>query len=125
MESTRSWKLLFLCVSLPIIILTIVAYASQGNAETGEYTFYEHCAESHGDKGDGQGPIGPYLEGEKPTILLDEKTRARSDQELFEIIRYGVHIEMPSWEGILDDQDILNVITFLRILAPALRLAPG
>ncbi len=97
----------------------MVVFASQGEVGRGEQIFFEHCAECHGDKGDGQGAVWPYLEGQRPANLLDEKTRARSDQELVEIIRSGVHIEMPSWEGILNDHEIQNVVKYLRVLAPS------
>ena len=118
MKFTHQWRIVYPSVFLTLTVFTMVVFASQGNAGKGKQIFFDHCAECHGNKGDGQGAVGPYLEGQRPANLLDEKTRARSDQELFEIIRYGVHIEMPSWEGVLTDHETLNVITYLRGLAP-------
>ncbi len=123
-KNTYKWKLTFPMIFLAITVFAMLASADQKTAIKGEITFIEHCAECHGDKGDGQGSVGPYLEGQRPTNLLDEKTRVRSDQDLFKIIRYGIHIEMPSWEDVLTDQEISNVINFLRILVPPFHLVP-
>ncbi len=109
-------------LSLVLFILTIVSLTcvpTYAHTMKGEILFYEHCAECHGDKGDGRGAVGIYLEGQRPANLLSERTRARSDQELIEIIRYGIGLEMPSWNEVLSDQQIQYVLEYLRILAPS------
>ena len=63
----------------------------------------------------------PYLEGQRPANLLSSTTQERSDQELFKIIKYGVHLEMPIWENILDDQEIRQIVMYIRDLASSLQ----
>ncbi|GJL61582.1 c-type cytochrome [Candidatus Nitrospira salsa] len=103
-------------MNLCFAMLVPETYAS---AEKGKVIFEENCVECHGERGDGRGAVGPYLEEQRPADLLAEKTRARSNKELFEIIQYGVHFEMPGWEGVLSDQEIVNVVKYLRALASA------
>ncbi len=85
-----------------------------GNEKDGESLFLEHCSECHGAKGDGQGPVGPYLEEQRPGNLSSPLTRVKSNQELFEAIKFGVYLEMPSWEGTLSDQQIWSLIEHIR-----------
>ncbi len=100
-----------------ILCMMLITPKAHGTAKDGKEIFEEHCVECHGTEGDGRGAVGPYLNGQRPANLLAETTQVRSDQELFEIIRYGIHIEMPSWEGVLTDQEIWNLVKYLRTLA--------
>ena len=102
---------------MSILYLLTPALSVYGEVEEGKTIFFEHCMECHGIKGDGRGPIAPYLE-ETPANLLAQKTQTEPDEALFEIIKYGAHLEMPSWEGILSDQEIWKVVKYLRNLNP-------
>ncbi|GJL55466.1 MAG: hypothetical protein NPIRA02_25980 [Nitrospirales bacterium] len=108
-------------IGLMIVLLTIwpstFITSTYGQTDKGKVLFEEHCAECHGRKGDGRGAVGSYLEGQQPANLLAHTTQTRSDQELFKIIRYGIHLEMASWENILEDQEIRTIVTYLRDLA--------
>lgn len=117
MEIPLRYQLTGFTVVLMAFCSSIFVPTVYGHAEEGKTLFGEHCVECHGTEGDGRGAIGPYLNGQRPANLLAETTQARSDQELFEIIKYGVHLEMPTWEDILNDQDIRNVVLYLRDLA--------
>ena len=99
------------------LCLAMAVPETYASAEKGKVIFEEHCVECHGEKGDGRGAVGPYLEEQRPANLLAEQTRTRSDDALFEIIQYGVHVEMPGWEDVLDDQEIVNAVKYLRVLA--------
>ena len=102
-------------------LISLLMPSAYGVAETGKVLFAEHCTECHGSEGDGRGALGPYLEGQRPANLLSPTTQARSDQELFKIIKYGVHLEMPTWENILDDQEIRQIVMYIRDLASSLQ----
>ena len=117
MEVTRQWGIGYFTVFFTIMGLILIVHATHGNEKNGKVIFEEHCAECHGTKGDGRGAVGPYLE-KTPADLLAQKTRAQTDQELFETVRYGIHLEMPSWEGVLKDEEIWKVVKYLRVLAP-------
>ncbi len=121
----REQKLVYCVLFILTISFAIITPAAYGNTVVGKILFLEHCAECHGEKGDGQGAVGVYLEGQRPANLLGENTRARSNDALFEIIQYGVHLEMPSWEGVLKDQEILSIVDYLRVLAPSFPQEPN
>jgi mono/diheme cytochrome c family protein len=98
----------------------IFAQSNEGNPHHGKTLFEEHCIECHGRTGDGTGPIGYFL-AVQPADLLSVESRMKSDSELFTIIKKGILFdEMHGWEGTLSDQDIYDVVRFIRTLAPPL-----
>ena len=108
--------------TLLFLLMGPVAFAqpTKGNPEQGKFIFEENCRECHGRTGDGRGPVGYFL-SVQPADLLSVKTRMKSDLELFTIIKDGILFdEMHGWEGILGNQDIYDVISYIRTLAPPL-----
>ncbi len=76
--------------------------------------------ECHGRTGDGSGPVGYFL-AIRPADLLSVESRVKTDPELFFIIKEGIRFdEMHGWEEILSDQDIHDVLSYIRTLAPPL-----
>ena len=66
------------------------------------------------------GPVGYFL-AVQPADLLSVESRMKSDSELFIIIKDGLLFdEMHGWEGVLSNQDIYDIISYIRILAPPL-----
>jgi len=107
--------LLFLFVGL-----TVWAQTKKGNPEQGKVIFEENCMECHGRTGDGRGPVGYFLAVE-PADFLSIESRMKSDTELFTIIKDGTLFdEMHGWEKILSEQDIHDVLRYIRTLAPPL-----
>ena len=99
---------------------TAFAQSQIGNLERGKVIFEEHCMECHGRTGDGRGPVGYFL-AVQPADLLALETRMKSDSELFTIIKDGILFdEMHGWEGVLSNQDIHDVISYIRTLASPL-----
>jgi mono/diheme cytochrome c family protein len=84
----------------------------------GKQTFGRYCAPCHGPegKGDGQGAGGA-----RPANLVDEKWQHGStDGEIFTNIRDGIgpFFDMASWQSVLKEPDIWNVINYLRSIGP-------
>lgn len=99
---------------------TVLAQTKKGNLQQGKILFEENCRECHGRTGDGMGPVGYFL-AVQPADLLSVETRMKSDSELYTIIKDGILFdEMHGWEGILGNQDIHDVISYIRTLAPPL-----
>jgi len=97
---------------------TVFAQPSKGNPQQGKVLFEENCMECHGRTGDGTGPVGYFLAAQ-PADLLSVETRMKSDSELYMIIKDGILFdEMHGWEGLLSNQDIHDVISYIRTLAP-------
>ncbi len=98
----------------------IWAQTESGNPQQGKVLFEENCMECHGRSGDGSGPIGYFL-AVRPADLLSVESRMKTDAELFAIIKEGIRFdEMHGWEGLLSDQDIHDVVGYIRTLAPPL-----
>ncbi len=79
-----------------------------GDPAAGELVYAANCEQCHGVNGLGENdPDFPML-GEDLREVLDEE-----DEEVVEVILYGEE-EMPAFEGVLSDQEIADVIAFIR-----------
>ena len=84
-------------------------------AAAGEEIFKTHCASCHGPVGHGDGPAGESLDP-KPRNLAVFASRV-GDDYLYWRINTGVDgTAMVPWKGILTDEQIWQVITFIRVL---------
>ena len=77
--------------------------ALEGDATAGATVFADNCASCHGT--DATGGSGPDL-----TAEADE-----ADEELLEYIVYGEE-DMPSFDGVLDDQEMADVLAYIHSL---------
>ncbi len=78
--------------------------------------FASYCATCHGEKGEGNGPVAKALQP-KPRNLVDpEFQKARSDEELFEVILEGKGA-MPGFKGQLNESQVHALVRYLRALA--------
>ena len=82
-----------------------VSYAADPGK--GSEIYATHCASCHG-------ATGTSLMPDAPNFANSEGLMA-SDLNLLESIRTGKNA-MPAYQGVLSDQDILDVIAFLRTL---------
>lgn len=92
-----------------IIVLVVIPCVSQtifaSDVFNGKEVFMRHCVACHGSSGEGSMPGLPnFKEG---------KTLFKNDSELMAIIRDGRGI-MPSFNGLIKDDDIRDVAAYLR-----------
>ncbi len=90
-------------VSFLLMFWTSFSYAADPNK--GAQVYATHCITCHGPSGTGVMPNAPNFT--KSEGLLS------SDRDLLSSIKSG-KAAMPSYRGVLSDQDILNVIAYLR-----------
>lgn len=96
----------------------VAAQGDGGRLRTGPIIYEEHCARCHGLMGKGDGPDGMSLIV-RPANLQSRRSRARTDFELFTTIAYGVaYSPMHGWRGRLTDEEMLDVISHIRTIAP-------
>ena len=104
-------------VSLP----TKAGAAPTGNRAAGLEVHKANCAKCHGPGGKGDGPAGKLLKT-KPADWTDKaKMSKMSDSDLFNVIKNGGGAVgksklMPAWAGKLSDDQINDVIAFIRSL---------
>lgn len=84
------------------------------SAEKGHRVYQTYCANCHGASGKGDGPVGKIL---VPPAADLTATTNKPDEELLKSIRDGrPGTAMPSWKNDLSQQDILNVLAYVRSL---------
>jgi len=88
-------------------------------AAQGEVLYQANCSSCHGVSGEGDGPAAAGLEP-RPRNLAEE-IDSLSDAYLFWRISDGGLMEpfnsvMPNWRGIMDEEQIWQVISYLRTL---------
>ncbi len=93
--------------------------AGKGDPAKGKEKFNQICASCHGPTGHGDGPAAAALDP-KPRNLSDAKyVSTISDEQIFKTVKEGGAAVgksplMPAWGSILSDNDIWNVIAYLR-----------
>lgn len=93
-----------------------------GDAARGRPLYVTYCASCHGPAGAGNGPLAASLDP-KPVDHTDgHYMNELSDAHLFTVIQQGGPAVgksplMAAWGGTLDDQQIRDVIAYVRSLA--------
>ncbi len=114
-------------ISVCMVAAAFTLVACGGGEKTpldeGRIDYLRACATCHGSKGEGVGRLGNRLRG-------SEFIRSRSDEELIEFLKVGrapsdpeneSGMPMPPRGGDprLTDEDLRNVVSYLRSLAPS------
>lgn len=94
-----------LCLLVALTFTTNLAQASEANKGRELYNLY--CSDCHGTTGISVMPDAPNFAKNENLI--------KSDFELFDSISKGNNA-MPLYQGILSDQEILDVIAYIRTL---------
>lgn len=105
-----------------IAVLIIVAgsswVAAQGRTARGQILYDEHCARCHGLTGKGDGPEAAKLMV-PPANFHTARSKAKTDFELLTSISYGIAFSpMHAWRGRITDDELLELVRYLRELAP-------
>ena len=95
-----------------------LAQSHYGNTKNGERIFQQHCAGCHGTTGDGLGPEIKELIV-PPANFRAARSRTKTDMELYLAVKQGVLFSpMHSWADRLSNQDMWDVLSYIRTLAP-------
>ena len=129
----REFFLRILFLGLLLAALTNVFLMAQGDPEAakvknpveatadsinaGQQLYQRHCATCHGKNG--QGGTGNDLIPAAPSLIGTGWKHGSSDGEIFKSIKQGVppDFNMTPWGDQLKDQDIWNIINYVRSLA--------
>lgn len=108
---------LFLVMAVPVSFA-----AEKGDPKAGKARYDLLCGSCHGTSGKGDGPAAAALTP-KPRDHSDGKyMNTLTDKYFFDIIKGGGASAgksplMPPWAGQLSDQDIRNLVAYIRSLA--------
>ncbi len=114
-------------VGLTTLMLTLAtgeagAKTSRGDAGRGKPTYATYCSPCHGARGNGRGPMAALLDP-KPTRHSDTAyMNSLSDDYVYRLIRdggsaVGKSPMMAAWKGNLSDQQIWDLVAYIRSLA--------
>ena len=108
-------------VGIVMVVMTgslALAQSLPGGQKNGERIFQQHCVGCHGTSGDGLGPDIKELIV-PPANFRALKSRTKTDMELYLAIKQGVLFSpMHGWADRLSDQEIREVVNYIRSLAP-------
>lgn len=93
----------------------VVWAADTGDPAKGKPRYEQYCAVCHGPRGLGDGPMAKAT-SPPASRLSSPEVRSKSDQELLKIIADGKDATMPAWRGLLNDQELLDVLAYVRKL---------
>ena len=88
--------------------------ATGGNAERGRVVYQRHCMVCHGEEGKAD---TYHVLGTQPSNLSAPMVRNKADAELLTTIHEGKP-NMPVWKRVLPESEILDVLAYVRTLAP-------
>ncbi|HWQ70614.1 MAG TPA: cytochrome c [Patescibacteria group bacterium] len=97
---------------------TLVAGA---DANQGKTYYYSYCIACHGWMMHGDGPSAVELNPRPRTLTRGDYMNKKSNLELFTVIKGGgeavsLSSSMPNWGNVLQDQDIWNIVAFIRAM---------
>lgn len=127
----RSFIMLWRALAITLVAGLLLVFLSPsghaengfGNPKRGQHIYERLCVRCHGAKMDGRGPDAPSLRS-APADLQSLSSRTKSDWELLIIISYGVmYTPMHGYRDLLTEQDIKDVLSFIRMEAPFKPLA--
>ena len=92
--------------------------SSAASLEAGQKTFQKMCAFCHGKDAAGNGPMVPKGMTTPPSLIDETWDRGSTDGEIFLVLRHGAgpKFEMKPLPAKLTDQDLWNVVHYLRSL---------
>lgn len=96
----------------------------KGNPAEGREVYTMFCTNCHGEKGEGNGPVASVAKMDpKPKNHTDGKyMNERKNEDLFKVIKVGgkgvdKSVYMPAFGMILSEEEIWNLIAYLRTIA--------
>ncbi|HRI37329.1 MAG TPA: cytochrome c [Nitrospira sp.] len=110
--------LLFAMILVSVSTSMVFAQVIRGDTKAGQHVYEQQCLRCHGIKLDGNGPDSKDLVIQ-PANLQSQKSRSKTDWELLVAVSNGVLFSpMHGFRGKLTDQQMLDVLSYIRSVAP-------
>ena len=90
--------------------------ADDASIARGKELFVINCQMCHGETGEGNGPIAPFLTKFRPADLTSPLIKAFSDGQIFMTITNGVPDRMPALNENLTVSERWDVVNYVRTL---------
>jgi len=121
-ETMPEWKNIFTADQIKALIAYLRFLGStkhdlMGDPEAGLQIYQKYCQVCHGVEGDGDG-IMTNLMGIMPMDHTNpNETNSLDNEELVESILDGRGRYMPAWRGILSQEDVEALVSYIRLLS--------
>lgn len=114
----RAMEVLMIALALALFLATMVLAQDAGKGKT---AFDQYCASCHGSTGKGDGPAGAALNPKPKDLSTPGYVKGLKDDYLTKLIKEGGQAVgksplMPPWGSALKDEDVKNVIAYVRSL---------
>lgn len=112
MKSCRAVIHNYPALSVLLIVLSVfpISVSAQEKASAGASIFKSRCVLCHGSDGSGNTPLGKQLQAAN---LGSKEVQKQTNAELHKIVHDG-KANMPSFADQLNDQEITQVVEFVR-----------
>lgn len=110
----------------PTQIQSVVAYIRvlhnpsikvPGNPENGQKIYNSYCVACHGANGKGDGAMAKVLDVKPADHTNIKKMAQLSNSDLEKAIKKGTDKMMPAWDNILSDDEVNDVLGYIRLLS--------
>lgn len=116
--------MVLLCGLMIVASSSFAAETRPGNLKNGQALYQQHCLRCHGATLDGKGPDAASL-SVRPTDFHKYLSRVKGDLELEVTIRRGRKLTaMHEWDSLLTNQQVSDLITYIRSAVPHLEVKP-
>ncbi len=88
-----------------------------GDPQLGNELFGKYCAVCHGEDGYGDGVMGKLLAMSPMDLTNPIETDTLDNQDMAQTILDGRGRYMPAWRGILTQNDVEALVSYIRLLA--------
>jgi mono/diheme cytochrome c family protein len=88
-----------------------------GDPEAGHELYVKYCLACHGEEGYGDGAMTRLLKMEPADLSEPAAMNDLSNEELVASIVDGAGEYMPAWEGILNEDEVAALVSYIRLLA--------
>ncbi len=88
-----------------------------GDPEKGALLYRKYCAVCHGDEGYGDGPMTNLIDMEPADHTNVVAMNRLDNEELIAFILKGNGDYMPAWEGILTQDEVEALVSYIRLLS--------
>ena len=111
-----------LLITLCTLVLAMTPKARAADAEEGKKVYMQFCSSCHGQSGKGDGPAAAAL-NPKPRDHTDKEYMSKlSDDDIFKVVKnggasVGKSPLMPAWGATLKDDQIQDVVAYVRTLS--------
>ncbi len=122
MRRNREVAALISLVSLLVLIDSAIpaglsAQEYPPDPERGKAIYVRLCRSCHGDEGGGNGPSAETLPL-PPADFRHVRSILKSDEDLLRVIEHGVVFSpMHAWRGRLADEEMQDVLAYIRLLS--------